>query len=78
MLNLQFRNLDMVKLLLKFGADVNTKCCGTPSVHLALFSAVLPDGKDFGLQCFHVLVENSANLQLKVSFIVVDSNVLIC
>ena len=60
------RNLDLVKLLIRFGADVNTKCCGTPSLHLALFTTMLPEGKDFGLQCFDVLLQNSANILLKV------------
>lgn len=62
------RNLDMVKLLIQSGADVNIKCCGTPCLHLALVSSLLPEGREFGMDCFaHLLLENSTNLYVKVN-----------
>jgi len=42
------RNLEAVKALLELGIDINAKCHGTPSTHLCISTAALPDGRDFG------------------------------
>lgn len=42
------RNLEAVKAFLELGIDVNTKCHGTPSTHLCVSTAALPEGYDFG------------------------------
>jgi len=59
------RNLDAVKVLIKHGADVDLKCHGTPNLHLALSSATLPGAKNFGLECFHLLVKHDADCSAK-------------
>lgn len=58
----------MVKLLIQFGADLDVKCCGTPCLHLALISSLLPECHEFGMSCFLHLLEVSSNLSVKVSF----------
>jgi ankyrin repeat protein len=60
------RNYDAVAVLVQNGADVNTKCFGTPCIHLALTIAMLPDGYEFGLNCFNLFLEHIDNLTDKV------------
>eukprot|EP00605_Chrysophyceae_sp_TOSAG23-4_P001405 GSChrysophyteH1.ASY1.ANO1.1527.1 assembled CDS len=52
------RNMDACRVLLKYGADINMKCHGTPCLHLALSTAVLPDAKEFGLELFELLISH--------------------
>ena len=61
------RNFDAVYTLVQNGADVNTKCFGTPCIHLALTIAMLPDGYSFGLNCFQLFLENVHNVTDKVN-----------
>ena len=53
------RKLDIVQVLLEVGrVDVNLKCHGTPPLHLAISVAALPDGYEFGIACFELLLNN--------------------
>ena len=56
-----------MKILVNFGADMNIKCCGTPNLHLALATSILPGGETFGLECFAYLFENSSAKNVKVN-----------
>ncbi len=51
---------------MKYGADIDLKCCGTPPLHLALTTITLPNGEEFGQKCFELLLNNSVDLLLKV------------
>lgn len=57
--------LPMMEVLVANGGDVNTKCHGTPSLHLALTSAVLPGNTEFGIKAVTLLLENGADLTAK-------------
>ena len=59
------RNFDCVKVLCQYGADVNIKCHGTPVLHLALNTAVLPGSRDFGMALFRLLLEKEADVLAK-------------
>ena len=51
------RNLGTCKALLECGeVDLDLKCHGTPILHLVLNTAVLPEGREFGLELFRLLV----------------------
>lgn len=59
-------------MLVRRGADVDLKCHGTAPVHLALASAVQPGGEKFALDSLSILLENNANVSVKVwSYVVV-------
>ncbi len=61
------RNLAAVKLLVEYGADINAKCHGIPCIHLALSSAVLPQGGVFGRECFSYFKDHpSTDLSCRV------------
>lgn len=53
-------------MLARNGADLNAKCHGTPPLHLAIATAVQPDGQSFGWDCVAALLENNANVSAKV------------
>ena len=55
------RNMGAVRALIDRGADVDVKCHGTPPTHLAIATAVQPQGNDFGFECLSLLLENNAN-----------------
>ena len=59
------RNMDCVKVLCQYGADVNIKCHGTPILHLALSISVLPGGQEFGMELFRLLLEKEADVLAK-------------
>lgn len=59
------RSIETVELLIQHGADVNAKCFITPPLHLALTTALLPEGRDFGLECFELLINSGANVLAK-------------
>eukprot|EP01038_Epipyxis_sp_PR26KG_P006205 gene6205-8545_t len=50
------KNLEAVEYLVEIGADASIKCHGTPSLHLALTSSLLPDCELFGESCFSLLL----------------------
>lgn len=50
------RNSNAVKVLIDFGADVNTKCHGTPATHLLLNMVALPHTEDFALKSLKLLL----------------------
>jgi hypothetical protein len=52
------RSFEAIKLLHRFGADMNAKCHGTPPIHLLANTRKLP-GADLGLDAFQYLVEHS-------------------
>lgn len=60
------RNLDAIEVFIDLGADVNLKCHGTPSIHLAIMIAALPGGLDFGSQAATLILTNSCDLTAKV------------
>lgn len=62
------RNLDAVKTLIANGADVDLKCHGTPPLHLALATAILPNGEEFSFACMSALLDANANVAAKVCF----------
>jgi acetoin utilization deacetylase AcuC-like enzyme/ankyrin repeat protein len=59
------RNMEAVKVLTTHGADVNIKCHGTPLLHIALCTAVLPGSREFGLGLFRLLLEKEADVLAK-------------
>lgn len=59
------RNMEAVKVLCQHGADINIKCHGTPVLHLALSTAVLPGSREFGLELFRFLLEKEADITAK-------------
>ena len=59
------RNFQAAQALLKHGADPNLKCHGTPSLHLALASAILPENKEMGLAFFKLFLDNDADTLAK-------------
>lgn len=63
------RNIDAVRTLIDFGADVNLKCQGMPCTHLALFTSIQPGGEEFGFECFKLLLNHGASMSAKVIFI---------
>lgn len=54
------RNLQAVSALLSVGADVNAKCHGIPPLHLAVRTAAQPEGQEYGLQAFALLLKDPA------------------
>jgi hypothetical protein len=52
--------------LLENGCDVNMKCHGTPPLHLALTTTVLPGGYEFGITCALKLVAQDCDINAKV------------
>ena len=51
------RNLGTCKALLETGqVDLDLKCHGTPVLHLVLNTAVLPEGREFAMEVFRLLV----------------------
>lgn len=44
-------------MMLDYGVDVNTKCHGTPLLHLALYTIGLPNGQEFGKECFNYMFQ---------------------
>jgi hypothetical protein len=62
-------------MLVAYGADVNLKCFGTPSLHLALTTAALPGGSEFGMKSFSLLLRHadlSSKVHIKASRVFVD------
>ena len=59
--------LPMMEVLVANGGDVNTKCHVTPSLHLALTSAVLPGNTEFGIKAVILLLENGADIATPLS-----------
>lgn len=59
------RNVSVIPVLVKYGADVNAKCHSIPALHLALTATLLPGGREFGLQCFTSLLQNGCNASAK-------------
>ena len=53
-------------MFIDLGADVNLKCHGTPSLHLAIMIAALPGGEDFGFSASSLILHNSCDLTAKV------------
>lgn len=53
-----FRNIGAFKALVEFGADVNTKCHGTPPLHLIIRTMAQPAGYEFGLECLNLLLKS--------------------
>ena len=60
------RNIAAVKMLVRYGADVDLKCHGIPPLHLAVATAVQPGGQLFGYECFSFLLASNANAVCKV------------
>ncbi len=60
------RNLDAVELFIDLGADVNLKCHGTPSLHLAIMISSLPEGLAFGCAAASIILNSSCDLSAKV------------
>ncbi|KAJ1425159.1 hypothetical protein B484DRAFT_349729, partial [Ochromonadaceae sp. CCMP2298] len=59
------RNLDAVETLIKYGADVDVKCHGTPPVHLVCSTAAQPGGLPFAVACLGLLLAAQANPMAK-------------
>jgi acetoin utilization deacetylase AcuC-like enzyme/ankyrin repeat protein len=60
------RNMDACRVLLKYGADINLKCHGSPCLHLALSTAMLPNGGyNFGIDLFNLLLDNNVDCTAK-------------
>jgi hypothetical protein len=64
--SMYLRNIDAVRTLIKFGADGDLKCHGTPPIHLVLATSILPDGLEFSKACLSVLLQNNVNPLAKV------------
>lgn len=45
---------------------MDLKCHGIPPLHLAVSTAVQPDGQQFGYECFCFLLAHNANASCKV------------
>lgn len=60
------RNLEVFSTLIEFGSDVNSKCHGTPPLHLSIVTATLPSGYEFGLTCALKLIAEGCDLTAKV------------
>ena len=63
--------MDAVRVLLEHGADVNLKCHGTPPIHLAVATAIQPNGEAFGFDSLAFMLEKEANVLAKVFFFVI-------
>lgn len=63
---LTVRNIEAIKILVQYGADVDLKCHGIPPLQLALSTAVQPGGQQFGYECFCFLLAHDANASCKV------------
>ena len=53
-------------MLIDLGADVNLKCHGTPSLHLAVMMGSLPDALEFAKEAAKVILNSSCDLSAKV------------
>lgn len=58
--------MDAIEVFIDLGADVNLKCHGTPSIHLAVMVAALPGGLEFGSAAASLILTNSCDLTAKV------------
>lgn len=63
------RKLDILKVLIQYGADVDMKCHGNPSIHLTLHGSLLPGGEKFSMQAFRLILENTGNISVKVKLL---------
>ena len=64
--------MEIVKEICEAQVDVNYKCQGTPCLHLALFAMALPNGFEFGRDCFNLLMEtDGCDVYAKVLHLVI-------
>lgn len=60
------RNLETFTALIEFGSDINSKCHGTPPLHLSIVMTTLPGGYEFGITCALKLIAEGCDLNAKV------------
>eukprot|EP00602_Paraphysomonas_sp_CaronLab_P002589 CAMPEP_0185019948 /NCGR_PEP_ID=MMETSP1103-20130426/2532_1 /TAXON_ID=36769 /ORGANISM="Paraphysomonas bandaiensis, Strain Caron Lab Isolate" /LENGTH=895 /DNA_ID=CAMNT_0027550535 /DNA_START=54 /DNA_END=2741 /DNA_ORIENTATION=- len=59
------RNLETFTFIVESGGDINMKCHGTPPLHLAISTAILPGGFDFGISCALKLLTLGCDIDAK-------------
>lgn len=60
------RNLAAVEVFIDLGVDVNLKCHGTPSLHLAIMTTSLHGGFEFGCAATDLILKSACDLTAKV------------